>query len=296
MFAVLLAGCGRAGSDDQGSPPAPIVGTEPQAESGSAEGDQPPEDPGSDPTALDGLDATGAGSMLSRLASGRPPIAGLLEVAGAREAVVFAYPDPALTGTAQVFLNPTQFGTPRVFRVLDSSSHRDAVQVSLPVKPNGQTGWIARSVLELWPIEHQVLVNLDQDSVTVWDGDQVVSHSQAATGTAWTPTPTGIFFVRDVIPQVNPNGAYGSHILALSGFSDVLDSFAGGLPAIALHGTNRPDTMGQERTNGCVRLTNDIIEVLAADLPLGTPVTIVNSATSLGFGSTTDRFHGRHIF
>jgi lipoprotein-anchoring transpeptidase ErfK/SrfK len=76
----------------------------------------------------------------------------------------------------------------------------------------------------------------------------------------------------------------------------VLDSFAGALPAIAIHGTNRPDTMGQERSNGCVRVPNELVELLATDLPLGTPVTIVSSKTTLGFGHVGDRFGGRRIY
>ena len=235
-------------------------------------------------------------SIVARLAAGEPPIAGPIEVATAVEADVLVFVDAGLTGETRWFPNPTQFGGPRVFRVLDSTTHPGAIQVSLPIKPNGQTGWIATDAVELSSIEHQVLVDLEHDSVTVWDGDRVMTHMPAVTGTEWTPTPPGIFYVRDVIRRSDPNGAYGSHILALSGFSEVLDSFGGGLPAIAIHGTNRPDTMGQERSNGCVRLPNEVIEQLAQKLPLGTPVTIVSSTTSPGFGQLSDRIGGRRIF
>ena len=172
--------------------------------------------------------------------------------------------------------------------MLDSTSNADAIKVSLPLKPNGQVGWVARESVELSTIKHQVLVDLNDDTVTVWDGSYVLSHSEAVTGTQWTPTPPGIFFMRDVIHTGNPGGAYGTHILALSAFSEVLDSFAGGLPAIAIHGTNQPDTMGQERSNGCVRLPNDIIGLLADELPLGTPVTVVRSKSLPGFASSAE--------
>ena len=234
--------------------------------------------------------------LLSRLAAGEPPISGPIEVATAIESEVIAYSSRSLSQAIGLFPNPTQFGGTRVFRTLDSSSHPDAVQVSLPVMPNGQTGWIPRESIELSTISHQILINLDEDLVTVWDGDEVIVHSPAVTGTPWTPTPAGIFYLRDVIPQADPNGVYGTNILALSGFSEVLDSFGGGLPAIAIHGTNRPDTMGEERSNGCVRLPNDLIDLLADDLPLGTPVTIIDSTRSLGFGQVADRFGGRRIF
>jgi lipoprotein-anchoring transpeptidase ErfK/SrfK len=55
----------------------------------------------------------------------------------------------------------------------------------------------------------------------------------------------------------------------------VLDMFDGGLPEIAIHGTNQPELMGQARSNGCIRLPNDAIQRLAEVVPLGTPVEIV---------------------
>jgi lipoprotein-anchoring transpeptidase ErfK/SrfK len=42
-----------------------------------------------------------------------------------------------------------------------------------------------------------------------------------------------------------------------------------------VHGTNNPGEVGQNISNGCVRVPNDIIEQIAMQAPLGTPVTIV---------------------
>jgi lipoprotein-anchoring transpeptidase ErfK/SrfK len=42
----------------------------------------------------------------------------------------------------------------------------------------------------------------------------------------------------------------------------------------ALHGTNRPETVGQSVSHGCVRLRNEDIEALYEMVPVGTPVYI----------------------
>jgi lipoprotein-anchoring transpeptidase ErfK/SrfK len=173
------------------------------------------------------------------------------------------------------FPNPTQFGGPRTFLVVDDHSSPDYVKVSLPVMPNGQEGWLARSEIELSTVSTRAEVDLSEATVTVWDGPEIVATTRAVTGRPATPTPLGRFYVRDVIAQADPDGGYGPWILALSGFSEVLTSFDGGLPALALHGTDRPEEVGSALSSGCVRVPNDVISLLAEIVPVGTPVTVV---------------------
>ena len=170
--------------------------------------------------------------------------------------------------------NPTQFGGPRVTVILDT--WQDWYLVSVPVRPNATTGWVRAADVRIEEHEFRARVNLSTRRVVVWDGDDLVADSGAVIGTSSTPTPVGTFYVRDKIAKSNGGGAYGPWILALSGFSEVLETFDGGLPAIALHGTNRPDLIGGAHSNGCIRLPNDVIELLAEQVPLGTPVEIVS--------------------
>jgi lipoprotein-anchoring transpeptidase ErfK/SrfK len=95
------------------------------------------------------------------------------------------------------------------------------------------------------------------------------------TGRPNTPTPTGVFYVTDPVDlTAQPNGPYGVFALGLSGYSNVLSSFDGTLPQIAVHGTPYPDQVGQDLSNGCVRIPSPIILMIAKVVPLGTPVTI----------------------
>ncbi|MEM7273506.1 MAG: L,D-transpeptidase [Actinomycetota bacterium] len=176
---------------------------------------------------------------------------------------------------AHWFPNPTQFGGVRTFLVVDDTSSPDWIKVALPVKPNGQEGWIPRAEVELSSVTHRAVIDLSDDSVTVWHGEDVIVDTRAVTGKPATPTPLGTFYVRDVIAQSDPAGVFGPYVVALSGFSEVLDTFNGGLPALAIHGTNRPDQLGSERSSGCIRIPNDLITLVAESVPLGTPVAIV---------------------
>ena len=64
--------------------------------------------------------------------------------------------------------------------------------------------------------------------------------------------------------------------LGLSGFSEVLFHFKQGPGQIAIHGTGDPSTIGPDASNGCIHVSNRDVSRLAALLPLGTPVTIVD--------------------
>ena len=117
-------------------------------------------------------------------------------------------------------------------------------------------------------------VALGDRSVTVWDGEDVVVQTTAVIGKDTTPTPLGSFFVNDLIEKWE-GSAYGPQILSLSGFSEAMETFGGGVPVIAIHGTNRPELMGGAHSNGCIRIPNNVIAVLAETVPIGTPVDIV---------------------
>jgi lipoprotein-anchoring transpeptidase ErfK/SrfK len=74
-------------------------------------------------------------------------------------------------------------------------------------------------------------------------------------------------------PQIRAD-AYGAWALGLSGYSEVHQTFGTGDGQIALHGTYNPASLGLPVSNGCVRMDNEMITLLAETLPLGTPVTI----------------------
>jgi L,D-transpeptidase ErfK/SrfK len=56
-----------------------------------------------------------------------------------------------------------------------------------------------------------------------------------------------------------------------------------GIPGYLIHGTNRPAGVGMRVTHGCIRMYPENIEKLFAEVPIKTPVRIINEPYKLGW-------------
>jgi lipoprotein-anchoring transpeptidase ErfK/SrfK len=170
----------------------------------------------------------------------------------------------------------TEYDVPRTFLVTDQSSHPGWLNVLLPIRPNGASGWIKASDVTLGTSEFEIKIELGAHKLSLLKLGQPVLESGTVNGKEQTPTPPGKFYVTDPVDlQTTPNTGYGVFALGISGYSDVLTSFKGGPGQLAVHGTGNNGEIGQDISNGCIRVPNDIILQLAMQAPLGTPVTIV---------------------
>lgn len=103
---------------------------------------------------------------------------------------------------------------------------------------------------------------------------KIVAKVEAPT---WIPTPS----IRkehaangDPLPAAVPPGPdnpMGSHALRL------------GWPSFAIHGTNKPPSIGLRGTHGCLRMYPEDIVRMFNDVPVGTPVRVVNQPTLFGW-------------
>ena len=200
-----------------------------------------------------------------------PPGTSLVAEARLAKVPVFASPDDA-QAPGRALANPTESGAPLVFLV--EKVMPGWLQVSLPVRPNGSTGWVRAADVNLAPIEYRVVVQLRAFRITVFRGGEVILSEPVGLGTSSTPTPGGRYYIKELLKPPNPNGAYGPYAYGLSGFSNVLTSFAGGDGVVGIHGTNDPSSIGRSVSHGCIRMSNSGITRLAKMLPLGTPVEI----------------------
>jgi lipoprotein-anchoring transpeptidase ErfK/SrfK len=167
----------------------------------------------------------------------------------------------------------TEYLAPRTLLVVETRG--DWLHTLLPIRPNGTTGWVRASDVTIAPNPYRITVSLAEHKVTLYKDGQEVISSMAVIGSPRTPTPLGTFYITDPVDlRSSPNSAYGAFALGLSGFSEVLFEFNGGPGQIALHGTNQPQLVGQDVSNGCIRVPNDVIVEIAAKAPLGTPVVI----------------------
>lgn len=159
-------------------------------------------------------------------------------------------------------------------RVLLAGPAKDGwVQVSLPQRPNGRSGWVRASAVRLEGVPGRVVVDLSSRRITVTLAGKTVVESRVGIGSAQNPTPKGTFFVTDRVAPPKPDGAYGAFALGLSGYSPTLTEFGGGDGQVGIHGTNDASSVGAAVSHGCIRVPNDVAVALR-QVPLGTPVVI----------------------
>ncbi|MDN4480923.1 L,D-transpeptidase [Demequina muriae] len=170
-------------------------------------------------------------------------------------------------------------GSPTTLMGFDRESvdGEEWIQVELLGSPNHRTGWVRAADATITSTDARIDVYLAEREVELTvDGESSVL-SDAVIGEDVSPTPLGVFWVTDVLDfTANPTGVYGAYALGLNGWSETLDEFNGGVPQIAVHGTNQPDLMGQAVSNGCVRLPNEVVTAIAETdgVGVGTPVVV----------------------
>jgi L,D-transpeptidase catalytic domain len=169
--------------------------------------------------------------------------------------------------------NPTSVGAPLVFLV--KSRARTWERVYLPIRPDGSTGWVSDRDVSLAWNPYSLLARLARHQLILRTDGRVTARFPAAVGRSVLPTPTGRYYLVELLKQPNPNGPYGPYAFGTSAFSKVLYHFGGGPGQIGIHGTNEHGSIGQSVSHGCIRLRNHDIVRLAHLLPLGTPITIL---------------------
>ncbi|UDY37066.1 L,D-transpeptidase [Dermatobacter hominis] len=178
------------------------------------------------------------------------------------------YVDPA----GWSFNNPTAWGDP--FVMLVTEQRGDWLKVEIPVRPNGTDGYVNVEDVSLSDTGFRLDLRLGTRTLTLYDGNDVVLSTQVVIGKSETQTPTGRFYITDLVEQTDPAGFYGPLALATNAYSEQIDVFENGVPVIALHGTNRPELIGQDVSNGCIRVPNEQILKIADQIPMGTPIDI----------------------
>jgi lipoprotein-anchoring transpeptidase ErfK/SrfK len=166
---------------------------------------------------------------------------------------------------------PTVFGV--VGARLDSGCRPAWYRVRLPRKPNGSMGWVRAADVEVASVRTRILVDLSERRVTMFRDGRRVLTTRAAIGSPATPTPTGSYYVNQRLVPSHPHGPFGPGAIGISSFSEVLTGWTQGGP-IAIHGTNRPDLIGQAVSNGCIRVRNDVLRRLFRVSIGGTPVVV----------------------
>jgi lipoprotein-anchoring transpeptidase ErfK/SrfK len=147
------------------------------------------------------------------------------------------------------------------------------MRVTLPVLPNGTSGWVPRRALGAYEISrHRLVVDVARRRLTLLHRGRAVLQAPVGIGQPRWPTPRGTFLVRNRL-QRYASRRYGPVAFGTSARSATLTDWpAGGF--VGIHGTDRPDLIPGAVSHGCVRLRNPDMLRLARLMPVGTPVEI----------------------
>jgi lipoprotein-anchoring transpeptidase ErfK/SrfK len=128
-----------------------------------------------------------------------------------------------------------------------------------------------------------VIVNKTTNEMAFVNENRIQTVLTVATGKTEELTPEGIFTItvkapnpyyrKKDIPGGSPENPLGTRWIGFD--AEETDGRIYGL-----HGTNQPESIGKNVSNGCIRLQNEAIESLYDLIPLGTKIVVVKSKKS----------------
>jgi L,D-transpeptidase catalytic domain len=171
-------------------------------------------------------------------------------------------------GRAFAKVPPKQFGDTWL-PVIDRNA--GWVRVLLPSRPNGASGWLRKSGVELRTSPYLLRVHLGSRTLDInYEGDSIGTWP-VAVGKPGTPTPTGRTFLLGSVKD--DDQSYSPVILPLGSHSDSLDTYGGGPGTVALHGWPDTSVFGSAVSHGCIRVPAEALNRLT-QVPLGTLVIV----------------------
>ncbi len=169
----------------------------------------------------------------------------------------------------------TEDGFPEIYLLLRAhwdAEGREWIELRIPGRPNGRTGWVPRAALGAVHLTNQLLVvNREKLEMYFYTDGHLVWSAAVAVGKPSTPTPVGRFWIRERFKIEDPQSGYWPYAFGTSDYSTLTDSPAGGV--VGIHGPYyQPQLIPGAISHGCIRLRVDDDEWLGAHLGLGTPV------------------------
>jgi lipoprotein-anchoring transpeptidase ErfK/SrfK len=146
-------------------------------------------------------------------------------------------------------------------------------EIDVPMRPNGQVGWVKSSWLDTPQVSHKlIIVDIATETLTVYDHGKVVFTAPVGTGDSsvgWG-TPIGHFWVAEAFPSRNP--FYGPWAFGTTDRASDTEFPDGSI--VGIHGTDQPQLIPGDPSHGCIRLKDEDILKLKALVSIGDPVWI----------------------
>jgi L,D-transpeptidase ErfK/SrfK len=167
---------------------------------------------------------------------------------------------PWLPGEGTKIVLPTRFVLPQAPRI--------GIVINLPELrlyyfPDGDSGRVITHPISIGRMEWRTPLGLTEVYSKAenpsWYPPQSIRDERAAQNRP----------LAAVVPP-GPDNPLGKHAMRLA------------IPGYLIHGTNMPAGVGMRVTHGCIRMFPEDIEALYDEVPVGTPVRIVNQPVKLG--------------
>ncbi len=186
------------------------------------------------------------------------------------EEILHANPnvDPWLPGEGTPIIIPTEFVLP--------NAPREGVVINLaamrlfyfPKAKSGKSQKVITHPVGIGRVEWKTPEGLTRvtakEANPSWIPPESIRKEHAANG---DPLPA--------VVKPGPDNPMGTHVLRL------------GWPSYAIHGTNKPPSVGLRGSHGCLRMYPEDIARIFKEIPVGTPVRIVNQPRLLGWRDHT---------
>ena len=95
-------------------------------------------------------------------------------------------------------------GIPIVFLVKEAVGDNGRYEVFLPVRPNGSTGWVSASDVDITNVPYRIEVAIAEHRLRVFDGEEMIVDEPIGVGTADRPTPGGIYYLKELLQPPDP--------------------------------------------------------------------------------------------
>ena len=120
-------------------------------------------------------------------------------------------------------------------------------------------------VLGISTNERYIEIDLSEQKLRAWDGNNLFLETSVSTGLPWMPTPKGEFHIWIKLRATRMEGGSGKYYYNLPNVPYVMYFEGSGIPSwrgYGLHGTYWHNDFGRTHSHGCVNLPTPIAERL----------------------------------
>ncbi|MET8122862.1 L,D-transpeptidase [Micromonospora sp. NPDC005189] len=185
---------------------------------------------------------------------------------------IAAYDAPG--GRPRAFLEPSIRGVELTMPIAERRAGWTAV---LLPSANRRLAWLPAGGFDTVPLRDQIVVERKVHRLTWYRAGKAVRSWEVSLGQSGQNTPLGRTFILGRTPP--PEAVYGGvDIYALGSIPDDPESVPAGLRGahIGVHTWHNDDELGENTTNGCIRLTRSGQRELLAEVRPGSSVLVVD--------------------